>query len=165
MVEAWLPLPVLPMCKTLIITLFCYNTDSTGPQNQCYNEVPVYLDVYIFMITDGLERVEEMIRRQRHDDDEVIVEKMSNDAAMIQNATPTRKVAAGPNPLTYKGIFLSLYFQQFCSLCFVLLKLLHSIQVFLLREKFQSCIKIFSLSSDISPILVGAWVNAVYLFI
>ena len=52
-----------------------------------------------------------MIRRQRHDDDEVIVEKMSNDTAMIQNATPTRKVAAGPNLLTYKGIFLSLYFQ------------------------------------------------------
>ena len=25
--EAWLQLPVLPMYKTLIITLFCYNTD------------------------------------------------------------------------------------------------------------------------------------------
>ena len=29
MVEAWLPLPILPMYNHLIVTIFCYNTDST----------------------------------------------------------------------------------------------------------------------------------------
>ena len=33
-VEAWLPLPILPMYNSLIITLFCYNTDYTmEPKN------------------------------------------------------------------------------------------------------------------------------------
>ena len=32
--------PILPVYKSLIIKLFCYNTDSTmDSQNQCYNEV------------------------------------------------------------------------------------------------------------------------------
>ena len=37
------PLPILPVYKALIITLFSYNTNfHYGPKNQCYNEVPVY---------------------------------------------------------------------------------------------------------------------------
>ena len=38
---------ILPLYKTLIITLFCYNTDSYGPQNQCYNEVPEYVTEHV----------------------------------------------------------------------------------------------------------------------
>ena len=42
MVEAWFPLLILPVYKTLIITLFCYIVItiliSHGSKNQCYNK-------------------------------------------------------------------------------------------------------------------------------
>ena len=37
MIEAWLLLFTSPVHKTLIITLFCYNTWFYEPKSQCYN--------------------------------------------------------------------------------------------------------------------------------
>ena len=41
-VEAWLPLPILPMYNSLIITLFCYNIDYTmDPENSVIMRLPL----------------------------------------------------------------------------------------------------------------------------
>ena len=52
-VEAWLSLLILPMCKTLIISLFCYNTD-VDPKNSVIMRFQcIYEKIFLFISNCG----------------------------------------------------------------------------------------------------------------